>query len=532
MSDSDKVYKPYKGGQENFVCSNCDIAIYGGIMGSGKSAAAVMLAAEPSMDGNFAAVYLRNNLKSVSVGGGLVDEFQNIYGENIHLRFAGTPDGIFPSGSKIVFEGMNNQIPEDVEEKTKGWQYDLIYFDELTGFEWFTFAWLISRNRGLGKWTGKIRGTCNPKKSHWLRTYLDWYIGIDGHINPERDGVVRYFFQAGDEVEDLVWGNSKLEVYEQCKIAIDERIRRTGGEWENYILSSVFYQGHISDNKAVLNRDSSYLGKVSVMGNRKSQANLEGNWNIDPHDDAKADIPNKAIQAMLTNDPLTNGDRWITADIADEGSNNMVILVWDGFHIIDYLALYHTTPKENADNIISMATKHQIGNRNIIFDANAARYILGYIPESIPFLSNNRPKGLYARMYTKLKYECFGKMTYMINKGMITIAPSVAEAKYPIKNPKNNNVTYVRVFTELTEECQVVKFRKEASGKQRLLTKYEMKKELGRGRSTDIVDSIAMRMYPVLDCENGAEFEESTHRFWVQEEKEYEGETIYDILRD
>ena len=97
---------------------------------------------------------------------------------------------------------------------------------------------MCTRNRGTAKGTGKIRGTTNPERDHWLRIFLDWYIGVDGFIREDREGVVRYFYMAGATVKDVVWGNSKLEVYKQCKADIDRKLARVNGKngkatWES-----------------------------------------------------------------------------------------------------------------------------------------------------------------------------------------------------------------------------------------------------------------------------------------------------------
>ena len=48
-------------------------------MGGGKTAAAVLSIAEPSLDPRFRAVFLRNNLGDLKSGGGILDEFKKNY---------------------------------------------------------------------------------------------------------------------------------------------------------------------------------------------------------------------------------------------------------------------------------------------------------------------------------------------------------------------------------------------------------------------------------------------------------------------
>ncbi len=497
------------------------------------------MCAEPLFDSTFKALFLRNNLGNIKAGGGLVDEAGNIYSGLCDIRQSGIPSAVFPSGSRFDFNHTADQNADALLEKVKGWQYDMIYFDELTGFEWNTFTTLMSRNRGSANWTGKIRGTCNPKKSHWLRTYLEWYIGADGYVIPERDGVVRYVYQNGETVDDLVWGSSKREVYQQCGRAIDEAVKQQNGgggtvRWQDLILSSVFYKGTLSDNKAVLGRDKSYVGKVGMMGRKRAQANLEGNWNVDPDELQDLPITQEVGRRVFTNDSMATRERWITVDVAEEGTNNTLILAWQGFEVVDMDVFSKATPKQNAERTLVMAEKYQIGNGNIIYDATRATYMSDYIPEAIGFLSSGSPVGMYQRSANRLKDEVFLRLVSMLKGNHITVTDDVANRRYPIVAPMSGNVSYVTFKAEFLEECAVVLFEKTPSGRNRLISKKEMKKLLGRGRSTDVLDAVAMRMLPVLKYEYGSEFEKSAQLGYSEHQAslEYGEQSIYEFLSD
>jgi LPXTG-motif cell wall-anchored protein len=127
-----------------------------------------------------------------------------MYGKGCNVIESGDPHVDFPTGARVDVTHIADQSKEKVLQRFKGRQYDMIYFDEGTGFTWECFTAVYSRNRGKSKWTGKVRMTTNPKRSHWLREFLDWYIGVDGFIIPERNGVVRYFYINGETVKDVV----------------------------------------------------------------------------------------------------------------------------------------------------------------------------------------------------------------------------------------------------------------------------------------------------------------------------------------
>lgn len=232
-----------------------------------------------------------------------------------------------------------------------------------------------------------------------------------------------------------------------------------------------------------------------------------GNWNIDSDEREDAELSLAEAQQVLLNDPQINGDRWVTCDLADVGTDNFVCLAWDGFHVIDCLTLAQTTPRQNAERLEMFADSHGVANNHIIYDATRALYINDYIPEAIPFISGRHPMGMYARMAIRLKDECYLRLVEMIKRGGISIADKVADRIYEHQLVKES-ITFANEFIE---ECLVVSFKEVQSGKKTLLTKKEMNRKLGKGRSMDVLDPFAMRMLPVLECPYGEELEMSAH---------------------
>lgn len=506
MAEKRNIIRPFEGFQDKFVRSNLDLVIGGGSMGGGKTASAVMCVAEPSLDPKFRAVFLRNNLGDLKSGGGILDEFKKMYGGYVNVVESGDPHVDFPSGARIDVTHIADQSRSKVLQRFKGRQYDFIYFDEGTGFTWECFCAVYSRNRGMAEWTGKVRMTTNPKRNHWLRKFLDWYIGADGYITPERDGVVRYFYINGETVDDVVWGDTKEEVYHQCRVSIDRTLAKFNGKngrstYRDMIKSFTFYEGKMSENKAILGNNSGYVGSVAVMGGREAQANLEGNWNVDSDEELDAVISNYEAESVFMNDPCVNGDRWVTCDLADYGANNFLCLAWDGFHIYDFLVLTKTTPRQNAEYLEMFARDHDISNSHIIFDGTRGMYINDYIPEAIPFISNYSPIGVYKRMAYNLKTECYMRLVQAVKERYISIDEKVANRIYECVAMKQQ----VTIREEFREECSVVRFRDMPSGKKMLLSKKEMNAKLGKDRSMDLLDPCVMRFYPCLDLPYGEE---------------------------
>jgi hypothetical protein len=450
-----------------------------------------------------------------------------MYGSWCNVVESGDPHVDFPSGARIDVTHIADQTKDKVLQRFKGRQYDFIYFDEGTGFTWECFTAVYSRNRGMAKWTGKVRMTTNPKRNHWLRKFLDWYIGADGFIIPERNGVVRYFYINGETVNDVIWGDTKEEVYKQCKINIDRTLSKFNGKtgkatYHDIIKSFTFYEGKMSGNKAILESNSGYIGSVAVMGGREAQANLEGNWNVDTDEELDAIITNQEAQQVFMNDPQRNNDKWVTCDLADTGTDNFLCLAWDGFHVFDYLILKQTTPRQNAERLEMFAQQHNISNSHIIYDGIRGTYINDYIPEAIPFISNHVPVGLYGRMAYNLKAECYMRLVEAIKRQYISFDDSIALRIYDHANLTQQ----ITIKDEFREECAVIRFKDMPSGKKALLSKKEMNAKLGKNRSMDLLDPCAMRFYPCLEYPYGEELMKTMNEY--TDEDVEDGESIYD----
>ena len=499
---------PQEGFQERFVRSDVDVVFGGGVLSCGKSFAAILSVAEPSLDPNFRACFTRRTFGELRSGGGLMDDFTTAYGEYVTVVKSDPPRAEFPCGSFVEMRQINNEDKRKITESWKGSQYDLIYMDELTSYEFSTFKYLLSRNRGKGKWTGKFRGTTNPEKMCWVRDFIDWYVGIDGQIIPERDGVVRYFYINGETISDVVWGDTKEEVYDKCKIDIDRKLSSLNGRtgkgvkftYDNLIKSFTFYLGKMSENRALMEGNMDYAGSVAAVGGRQAQQLIEGNWNVSSRENTDIPIPTAVAQAVFMADEQRNGDMWITADLADTGSDNTNILVWDGLHLMDLVTVCVSTPRQNAEILMTVAHQYGISDRHIIFDATRAMYIKDYIPDAEPFLSSMRPVGLDRYNVMTLKDECFTRLISILKRGMMSVSTEVAKRRYLHVNLK----TDVSFQVEFIEETSVVNFRVR-NGRKTLLGKKEMNIMLGKGRSMDVLDPCAYRMYPLLQYEYGDE---------------------------
>lgn len=488
-----------------FAASNVDVTFGVGQVGSGKSYGLLLAMAEPLMtDPDFRGLISRRARESMRVGGGFIDKFREVFGEYASVKVSDNPRASFPCGAYCDMTYIDSSDMKKLVERVKGWEYDCICFDELTELSWEAFSYIMTRNRGASRtFTGKVFATLNPKRTHWTRKFLDWYVGIDGFVNPEREGCVRYFYVNGDTIDDVVWGDTKDEVYLQCSYDIDRKLKSVGGDfsYENMIKSFVFYQGRLSENKELTERNANYIGSAAAVGGRMAQSLMEGNFNVDPSETYDMPITRTKAEECFVNDPTANGDKWITVDLADYGKDNLVALAFDGTFCFDILVANHTTPRDNAMRVKSFAAEHGVPETHIIFDATNGRYFKDYLPDSVPFLSAHVPIGMYALTANNLKDECALRLVKMIGRGEFTFSDRVGNQIYTHQKLKYP----ITVKQEFIEECMVVRFRELPSGKKRLMSKREMNMHLGKNRSMDLFDPCNMLMYHFCNLEYGQE---------------------------
>ena len=357
---------------------------------------------------------------------------------------------------------------------------------------------------------------------------MDWYIGEDGFIIEERSGIVRYFYMMGSTVKDVIWGNTKEEVYYQCKTDIDRKLDKVYGfnkardKWPSMVKSFTFYLGKMSENTEMLQNNEGYIGSIALSGGAESAKLLEGNWNVSSRDEEDATITYDEANSIFINDDQTNGDRWITADLADFGTDNFLAIAWDGLHIFDILIIPLSSPKENAEALKMFARKHDVAFAHIIYDGIRGRYINDYIPAAIPFESYRAPFGVNALQYVKLKDVCYGKLLWLLKNNGLSCSEDISKKTYTHQLLKNT----ITIQDEFIDEARAIRFIEAQGGKKRLMTKKEMNKLLGRGRSMDLLDPCAMRMYPMLNIADGYELESSRRDYELQQTMLNNGDTV------
>jgi hypothetical protein len=168
----------------------------------------------------------------------------------------------------------------------------------------------------------------------------------------------------------------------------------------------------------------------------------------------------------------------ITIDVARLGKDKTCILVWDNLDVIEVIELSKTRINEQKDVINELKAKYNIKNKQLVFDTDG---VGGGLADSFAGCIEivNNSKALMGENYQNLKTQLYYKLAEQINSGAI-----VVYANDDIKQ-------------RLTQELQVLKRENaDQDGRIQMTSKDSVKKQIGR--SPDIADALAFRMYTLI----------------------------------
>ena len=482
------VIRPQPGYQMKALSSPADIVIGGAAAGVGKTFSLLLEPLRHVANPEFGAVCFRRTSPQIRNEGALWDTSLQVY-----TPAGGTPketmlEWVFPKGSRVSFRHLQHE--KDVYQ-WQGAQIPLLMFDELTHFSEKMFFYMLSRNRSTCGVKPYIRATCNPDPESWVAGLIDWWIDEQtGFPLAERDGVVRYFTKHGN---DLVWGDSVEEVTQKAWFFLEPLVAASGVDVAEFIKSITFISGSIYDNKALLTKDASYLANLVAQDEETRAQLLDGNWKVVLSD---KDIYNYAAFLGLFDNVYSarSETRYMTADIALQGSDKFVVGIWYGFELVDMLVMATSDGKQVVDAMKLLAETHRVQSRHIVYDNDGVGgFIEGFISGAKAFHNGARP--MEARNdagtkepenYENLKTQCYYRSGMRVSKGQLRVGGDVALMMY------DDKMTVRQRF--LFERKAIKRDKPDLDGKLKIIKKDKMKVMLGN-QSPDVLDMFMMREY-------------------------------------
>ena len=485
MTPPRQLICPQPGFQTSFLSSRADIVIGGGAAGAGKSYALLMEPLRHAGNPGFRAAIFRRTTVQVKNSGGLWDTSKEIY---LKLRndsgqqpspTEAPPKWKFPSGATLLFSHLEH---EQTKYDWDGAQIAFLGFDELIHFTPGQFWYLVGRNRSACGVRPYIRATTNPQTSGWVKRLISWWIYPDDHQAehlrgmpiPERAGVVRYLARWS---EASYWGESPADAMAQ----LPEEGRAA---YRVALVKSVtFIPGTLDDNLELTEKDPGYEGNLLSQDKKHGGRLRRGCW-------YDAEGENELFRYENLHDLFTNtftppGEKYMTADIAMEGSDCLRIGIWSGLRLEKIYSWDKSDGKMIWEQMQKLAHEHSVPGKNIVFDANGVgNFLSGFFKSSHDFRSQHTPleekpvegSNTVKVDYKNLRTQCAFWLARFVQDGKI----------------------YLNVPVEMERDAIIEEFEahkktgQNATGKLTIPPKEEIKALIRR--SPDYFDMILMRM--------------------------------------
>lgn len=482
-------YIPNEGMQEQVLLSDADITICGGNRGGGKSYALILDPLYDIHNPNFGGMFFRKETGELEKKGGLYDKSASIYpilgAKGTKLKF------VFPSGAYLMYDHLQNEDEKSIEKRFKGLEIPYIGIDELDQISFPTFLKLMQSNRNAFGIRNRIIGTCNPNSESWLRTFLDFYITDEGYIDPERDCKTIYFYVYGQDVQEIIWGETKEKLYEKAKSYIDsawsDRFLDAGLTRFDLIKSLKFVKGDVAENKKLLESQPSYVGNIAQGGAAAIARNLDGNWNV--RAEGSELVKRSQMDYMFDEfrPALKTGVKYLSIDVALLGLDNFVATLWDGDHIEDIFIKEKLDSAEAVVFVRTLMMEHGVREENVCYDNIGNGQALNCLKRAFPINAQATPIGTEVA-YDNLKSQILYSFGRAIIEGKITCSPAAANKMLPYgKGAKKERMPFREVLQNERRALMVA----DTSGKTKMANKKAMKAILGH--SPDIMESVAYK---------------------------------------
>ena len=444
-------------GQDDMLSSVADISIVGGSRGGGKSYILLMQALYDITNPNFRAIIFRKDLDDLS---DIIDTSYELYSDfGTYNRAKNDMTWNFNNGGWLTFS-YHNMEPLAFHDRYQGKQYPYIGIDEVTQMSYQKFKVLTMSNRNAYGIRNRIVGSCNPDPDSWVAKFIEWWIDPEtGTPIPERAGKTRYCTMTGDDVSQVVWGDTREECFEKCKADImsmwKDEYEEFGSPMDLFIKSVSFVPAKLTDNKALMSSDPTYLANLFNQDEETRARFLDGNWKYKA---AGTDlIKIEHMERFYENaEQLGDGTHYITCDAAFDGGDKCVFWHWIGNHIADVEAT-SLDAKKTIQFAAELMSRWRVREDRFAYDLiGTGQVFKGFFPKAIPFNAKEAVEDKYKGMYYNLKAQCFAYFADHIKDGTYSIAPYVLEKRFSGRNYKNRTVKEL-----LNEERRCIRFRED-----------------------------------------------------------------------
>lgn len=244
---------------------------------------------------------------------------------------------------------------------------------------------------------------------------------------------------------------------------------------DNNLSDELFFiQSLATDNPFI---SKHYINNLYKLDKASRERLLFGNWEYD--DDPTVLIDYEKSVDLFTNSFVSEGLKYITADIARLGDDKTIIRVWDGMRSVKRYSFQKMRVDEISSKIKQIQNEYSVSNSNTICDEDG---IGGGVVDNLRckgFVNNSKPIDSIQQSvnYSNLRSQCYFALADAINTNGMYL-----------------NDTDIAIREKIVEELGEVK-QKDADkdSKLQIVPKDDIKRNIGR--SPDDADCLMMRMY-------------------------------------
>lgn len=507
-----KDFMPQPGLQENFIKCESNIIFLCGAATMGKTYSMLMkfLAGieKPGFSGRFISMRLADSKKGTSIYRDAVELLGNF--SNCEVSSSDSPTFAWSkwnSSVQLIHSNFNieNQTEwEEFKELAKKNQASIIQIDEGTAMPFKMFTYWMSRNRDSSGMKPQISMSFNPEFTHWTTALLlnGGYIDPDTYyIKPEMNGRTRWVYFKGDDVNDVIWGDSAKEVAEAAGIVLSAADRKAGLTEEDMVKSFTMFTGEASDNlKLVAATGGGSVANLHATG--ATQRNILKGAYFGPVNNERSSVTKQMILNLPTN-PLTDDEEmYATLDISGAESNSDVcqMIIWKGLRFIA-IESYKGDMKQIVPWIEGTLSKYGVPMRNFAFDATGMGFFLKSYINANPITSNKTALQEYDEngnqvtfeQYFNIRSQLLGKTRVLIETGKISTSLDLDGLyqygrKGVMRSLRDILFDEIDLFVSTTRNKRIY-----------YLSKDEYKSRHQKN-SPDLMDSICLRSFFELDA--------------------------------
>lgn len=337
---------------------------------------------------------------------------------------------------QLIHANFNADNPSEWDEFRdfiKKQQSSYIAIDEATEIKQFKmFNYIFSRNRDSSGMTPCMALSFNPEHNHFTTTILkdSGYLDDNWYFKPKMNGVVKYFYIAGDTENDIIWGSTPEEVIERADITITDKDRKAGITERDMVKSFCALTGEASDNlKLVAATKGGSVANLHAVG--KTQRDVLKGGYFGPIDNEELNVTRQMIHDLWTNPINDDENMYATLDVSGGGeqSDNCPMVIWKGLRIVA-IKMFKGDAKKLVEWIDKTLQEYGVPISNFAFDATGIGNYLKAYSSGRGVTANKSQIQEYDELgnpvtleqYTNTRSQLIGKTKVLFEMGKISCA--------------------------------------------------------------------------------------------------------------